>query len=117
MPESDLLSPRQVSEYLSTTAQEVARLVEDGKLNAYRIGGTFLRFKRDEVISFREEYLRARQRVAAAKDASASGAAAAAASVSAGRTLGEQLNEYWYFNNFYVFCFLVIGVLLYFILK
>ena len=92
-------------------------MVEDGKLNAYRIGGTYLRFKRDEVISFREEYLRARQRDAAAKDTLASEAPATAASVSAGGTLGEWLNESWYFNSFYAFCFLVIGVLLYFIFK
>jgi len=117
MSESDLLSPRQVSEYLSTSAQEVTRLVEEGKLNAYRIGGAYLRFKRDEVISFREEYLRARQRHERVREGMPSPEAPAAVSASAGGTWSEKLNEYWYFNNFYLFCFLVIGTLLYFIFK
>jgi len=116
MPESEFLSPRQVSEYLSTTAQEVARLVEEGKLNAFRIGGTYLRFKRDEVISFREEYLRARQRHERVREVETL-ETPVAVSGGGGETWGEKVSEYWYFNNFYVFSFLVIGVLLYFIFK
>ncbi|MBI2871114.1 MAG: helix-turn-helix domain-containing protein [Candidatus Omnitrophica bacterium] len=110
--ESDLLSPRQVSEYLSTSAEEVSRLVKEGKLNAYRIGGSYLRFRREEILLFREAYLR--ERAAAAGHDHISHTAVA---VQKKDSLTEKVGEFWYFNSFYVWCSFLIAALLYFIFR
>jgi excisionase family DNA binding protein len=120
MPDTELLSPRQVSEYLSTSAGEVSRLVKDGKLTAYRIGGTYLRFKREEVLSFRKNYLEERQRTEKSKQVIKKGVAPSSNRLGEGVysiSFSERVGEFWYFNSFYVYSIGVMGVLFYFILR
>lgn len=54
MPEK-LLSIKEVAEYLKISEEEVKRLVDAGELPAYRIGDTFLRFRREQVDAVKAE--------------------------------------------------------------
>ena len=46
---SKLLTPTEAAQQLGVAASELDRLVADGKLPAYRIGGEFTRFRQDDV--------------------------------------------------------------------
>jgi len=48
MPEK-LLTIREVAEYLKISEEEAKRLVDIGEIPAYRIGGSFLRFRREQI--------------------------------------------------------------------
>ena len=48
---SKLLTPEETAQYLGVTADEVHRLVEQGRLSAYRLGGQFVRFRREDVVT------------------------------------------------------------------
>lgn len=54
MPEK-LLSIKEVAEYLKVSEDEVKRLVDIGEIPAYRIGGTFLRFRREHLDAIKND--------------------------------------------------------------
>ena len=54
MPEK-LLTIREVAEHLKVSEEEVKRLVDIGEIPAYRIGGSFLRFRKEQLDAIRSE--------------------------------------------------------------
>lgn len=50
-----LLSIREVAEHLKISEEEVKRLVDIGEIPAYKIGGTFLRFRKEQIDAIRNE--------------------------------------------------------------
>src|SRR3989338_3937431 len=54
MPEK-LLSIKEVAEYLKISEEEVKRLVDQGEIPAYKIGDTFLRFRKEQIDAIRDE--------------------------------------------------------------
>jgi excisionase family DNA binding protein len=48
-----LLTEEEVKSYLGIERSEIERLKKRGKLTAYRVGGTFVRFRKDQVIAIR----------------------------------------------------------------
>jgi excisionase family DNA binding protein len=54
MPEK-LLTIREVAEHLKVSEEEVKRLVDIGEIPAYRIGGSFLRFRKEQLEAIRSE--------------------------------------------------------------
>ena len=54
MPEK-LLTIREVAEHLKVSEEEVKRLVDIGEIPAYRIGGSFLRFRREQLDAIQRE--------------------------------------------------------------
>lgn len=48
-----LLTEEEVSSYLKLEPPEIEKLVRRGKLTAYRVGGSFVRYRKDEVIALR----------------------------------------------------------------
>lgn len=77
MPEK-LLTAAEVAKYLSIPEKEVDRLVADGRLTGYKIGGTFLRFKPEQVEALRRIYPWDKGRVT------------------------DRLADFFYFNDFYI---------------
>lgn len=50
-----LLTIREVAENLRISEEEVKRLVDIGEIPAYRIGGTFLRFRKEQIDAIKNE--------------------------------------------------------------
>ena len=48
-----LLNLTEVKQLLVLNDDEVMKLVREGKLNAFKIGGTYLRFDKNQVMSFK----------------------------------------------------------------
>src|SRR3989344_6991340 len=48
-----LLTEEEVSSYLKMNPDAIKQLIHKGKLTAYKVGGSFVRYRKDEVIAFR----------------------------------------------------------------
>ena len=55
MTEEKLLTIREVSQMLHISEKDVIDLSESGKIPAYKVGGVYLRFKREQVEKFRKQ--------------------------------------------------------------
>ena len=89
-----MLTLREVMDYLDLEQAKVESLVRKGRLSAYKIGGTYLRFKKDQVIAL--------------KVSSRAGFAGP------GSVL-RKAQDYWYFNRIYILS-LVLIILIVFLL-
>ena len=91
---NNLLSVEEVKRYLEVEDGQVQNLIHAGKLRAYKIGGAYLRFRKEEVLSVKQEIGKG-----------------------AKNTLSIpwflRLRDFWRFNNFYLISLLLIVVLLY----
>lgn len=76
-----MLTLREVMDYLELGQAEVEGLVKRRKISAYKIGGTFLRFRKDQVIGL--------------KTSSKYGAGQA-------HGIAAKARDYWYFNRIYL---------------
>ena len=47
------LTEEEVRSYLEVAPKEVEQLIRKGKLTAYRVGGEFLRYRKDEVVAIK----------------------------------------------------------------
>ncbi|OQX54682.1 MAG: hypothetical protein B5M48_00120 [Candidatus Omnitrophica bacterium 4484_213] len=97
---SGLLSFNQSLEYLGITKQELKKLIRQKKIIPYRIGGTYLRFKKEDLDVLRshlERKIRKTYWLDQPPEKSA---------------LSERLADFWYFNNLYIFSAVIILVLL-----
>ena len=48
-----LLTEEEVRSYLQVDPHQVEQLIRRGKLTAYRVGGSFVRYRKDEVMALR----------------------------------------------------------------
>jgi excisionase family DNA binding protein len=102
MAEEKLLTIRDVSLILGISEKEVIELAERGEIPAYKVGGVYLRFKRQQVEDFRRKsklHLPP-QKVSAEKS-----------------SLRERLDDFFYFNDFYILAFLLILLIVVMIFK
>jgi excisionase family DNA binding protein len=103
-----LLTLKETAECLRLTEEQVRRLVNEGKIPAYQIGGMYLRFKEETVFSLRaklggrilHERIKRHDRPAGLKDSFVSG-----------------IRDFLYFNDFYIIAAALIIFLIYIILK
>ncbi|MBI4707140.1 MAG: helix-turn-helix domain-containing protein [Candidatus Omnitrophica bacterium] len=101
MAEEKLLTVRDVSIILHVSEKKVLELAESGEVPAYKIGGVYLRFKKEQVYEYKK-----RLHPHAAKEEAAQK-----------YSLNERIKDFLYFNDFYVFSAIVITVLLFVIFR
>lgn len=90
-----LLTIRDVAQILEVTEKDVIDLAEKGTIPAYKVGGIYLRFKRDQIDEFRKTYKPAHTQTAAAVESPQ-----------------DRLADFFYFNDFYILSGLIIIILL-----
>lgn len=88
-----MLTLKEVMEYLERDQHEVEKLVKRGRLDAYKIGGAYLRFKKQQVI-----YLKQQMR----KEHGASSS-----------DLLPRLRDFWVFNRIYILAIMLFALALY----
>ena len=131
MPEK-LLSIKEVADYLKISEEEVKRLVDTGEIPAYRIGDTFLRFRKEQIDAIRTEifeieekeperarpvldekghvthpYTKMEQEIKRREPATRR----------YDYTAAERIKDFFYFNDFYIISFGLIIFLMYLIFK
>lgn len=127
-----LLSIREVADRLKVSEEEVKRLVDMGEIPAYRIGGTFLRFRREQIEAITNEireveekdpehskpvldekgrpthHLTELEREMKRREPSVR---------QYDYSFAEKVGDFIYFYDFYIISFLAIGLLLFMIFK
>ena len=131
MPEK-LMTIRDVAEYLKISEDEVKRLVDDGQILAYKIGGTFLRFRKEQIDAVKIEIDEVEAKEPEhSKEVHASKARQVhtysnledeikrkePAVRQYDYTALERIRDFFYFNDFYIISFIIIAALIYFIFK
>lgn len=93
-----MLSLEEVKSFLELSQEDLEKYLKNGKLRAYKIGGTYLRFRKEDILNLRSEL-----RPAKVKTASVS--------------LGGRISDFWRFNNFYIVSLLIVVALIAVIVK
>jgi len=86
MSEEKLLTVREVSSLLGVTEKDVLDLTENGTLPGYKIGGVYLRFKKEQVEQYKKGLHQAHPK--AVKDEPVG--------------IGSSVQDFFYFNDFYI---------------
>lgn len=95
---NNMLTLEEVKSFLDVTQEDLEKYLKSGKLRAYKIGGTYLRFRKEEILNLRSELLPKRTKAASPSFAS-------------------RLSDFWQFNNFYIISILVVIALIFVIVK
>jgi excisionase family DNA binding protein len=103
MPDK-LLTLSEVADYLGISKKQAESLVVKGKLTAYKIGGSFVRFRPEQVEAVKNEIAHAPKPPAATPAPTDTHRARA--------TSSEKLFDFFYFNDFYIAALLVMLTLL-----
>jgi excisionase family DNA binding protein len=94
-----LLTTREASQTLNISEKDIIDLANANLLPHFKVAGEFLRFRKDDILrvrdKIRKKYNIPEQRV----------------------NRKERMREFFYFNDFYIACSVVIVVLLFVILK
>ena len=101
MGEEKLLTVRDVSLILGISEKEVLNLAESGVIPAYKIGGVYLRFKKEQI----QEYKKSIKPLSSK------------AQHLAGYPLKDKFSDFFYFNDFYILTVIIIILLLVIILR
>lgn len=119
MPEK-LLTLRELSSYLGISEEKITLLVEEGVISAYKIGGEFLRFRREQIEAI---YSEINSRI---NDSDRIPVSEARAKVQERHKMildrsrspnGDRFADFLYFHDFYIISGLLIIALLFVIFK
>ncbi len=114
-----LLNIREAAEYLGLSERKIKEMVDTGRIPAYKIGGSFLRFKKTQLYLLKASIERPRQKPKAAgipADTPKQNGAEAPNDVPmpvADETIvvttgADSVRDFLYFNDFYILSIVVI---------
>lgn len=86
-----MLTLKEVMDFLDLGQSDVEHLVKKGRLSAFKIGGTYLRFRKDQVVEVKAT-LNRRGRA---------------------QVYWTKARNYWYFNRIYILSALLLGLVIY----
>jgi len=130
MPEK-LLSIKEVAGYLNISEEEVKRLVDAGEIPAYKIGDTFLRFRKEQIDAIKKDIsdiealetgeelarIEEEKRVHPYTELEKDIKRKEPVTRQYDYTAAERVKDFFYFNDFYILSFIIIGALMYLIFK
>ena len=89
---NNLLTVEEVKKYLDLEDTQLSQYVKQGRLHAYRIGGEYLRFRKEDVLNLRFELQPKKIRKS---------------------SLLARASDFWRFNNFYIIAILFVLALIF----
>ena len=96
MGQEKLLTVREVSILLGISEKEILDLAQAGVIPAYKVGGVFLRFKREQVIDYQKSAHPSLARPSPQKPA----------------PISEKIGDFFYYYDFYIIAALAVFFLL-----
>ena len=90
---NNMLSLEEVKNFLELSQEDLEKYLKNGKLRAYKIGGTYLRFRKEEVLTLRSELL-PKKKAPQQKP-----------------SILSILGDFWRFNNFYIVSLVIVVAL------
>ncbi len=96
---NSMLTLEEVKNFLEIESEILEKFLNEGKLHAYKIGGTYLRFRKEEVMNLKVE-IKPRKR-----------------QLSPTVSFFARIRDFWKFNNFYILSILLVVLLIALFLK
>lgn len=96
---NNMLTLDEVKNYLELEQQELEKFIKEGMLHAYKVGGVYLRFRKEEVLNLKYDVLLKKKKKVP------------------GGSFWQRAVDFWRFNNFYLISLIVILALLYWFLR
>ncbi|KPK42191.1 MAG: hypothetical protein AMJ78_03275 [Omnitrophica WOR_2 bacterium SM23_29] len=106
-----LLTLEEAADFLGLSEEEVRAFVAQGKIPAYKLGGEFLRFKKDQIEALRARIQILKSRSAFVDETIEEGKAEEKKEYSA----WERIQDFIYFSDFYLFAAVLILILIFII--
>ena len=94
---NNMLTVEEVKNFLEAEQALIEQYLKEGRLHAYKIGGTYLRFRKEEVLNLRFE-LQSRKK-------------------GKSQNIFSRIADFWRFNNFYIISVVVIAAVIYVAVK
>ena len=101
MAEEKFLTVRDAAAILGVTEKEVVDLVDKGTLSAYKIGGIYLRFKKEQIFEVKKHLHPVSPKPEPLVD----------------YPVSDRFSDFFYFNDFYIVAVLVIAILIFAIFR
>jgi len=111
MPEK-LLTLKEVSDMLGVSEEDVKKLTEKGVMPAYKVGGQFLRYRKEQVGIIRNEI-----KSASLPREEPARAAKRKADKTYDESFQDRILDFFYFNDFYILSTVLIFTIVYIIFK
>jgi excisionase family DNA binding protein len=86
---NNMLTLEEVKNFLEVSQEDLEKHLQTGKLRAYKIGGTYIRFRKEEVLNLRSEYFPKKSKTSSP-------------------SFGSRISDFWQFNNFYIISILIV---------
>lgn len=101
MADEKLLTVREAAQLLGVSEKDILTLEQEKAISAHKVGGVYLRFKREELLEFRKT---SRHRLPAADTPVIDSPL-------------DKIRDFFYLNDFYIAAILIIAILLFVIFK
>jgi excisionase family DNA binding protein len=101
MTEEKMLTVRDVSIILGVSEKDVLDLTENGTIPGYKVGGVYLRFKKEQVEQYKKKQNHLKPKAAKGESES----------------LKSRIQDFFYFNDFYIFALIFIILLGYLVYR
>ena len=92
---NNMLTLEEVKNFLEVEQAVLEKFISQGKLNAYKIGGTYIRFRKEDVLNLQYEV-------------------APASKKRKKPSVFSYVMDFWRFNNYYIISIVLIGVIVYY---
>ena len=90
---NNMLTVEEVKGFLDISQDELEKYLKQGKIHAYKIGGTYLRFRKEDVLNLRADLHPQKSKKPS-------------------NPFLSRVADFWRFNNFYIISILVVIVLI-----
>ncbi|MCX5669133.1 MAG: helix-turn-helix domain-containing protein [Candidatus Omnitrophica bacterium] len=101
MTEEKMLTVRDVSIILGVSEKDVLDLTENGTIPGYKVGGVYLRFKKEQVEQYKNKQ----------------GLLEPKAPKKEAESLASRIGDFFYFNDFYIFALIFVVLLGYLVYR
>lgn len=96
---NSLLSAEEARLFLRISPEDLDEFIKSGKLQAYKISGKYLRFRKEDILHLKETALAGREFPVKQNN------------------FWGRLRDFWKFNNFYIIGVLIVAGLLYWLVR
>ena len=101
MTEEKMLTVRDVAIMLEVSEKDVLDLTENGTIPGYKVGGVYLRFKKEQVEQYKKDQSHLKPKATQGKV----------------EGLGSRVGDFFYFNDFYIFALIFVVLLGYLVYR
>lgn len=96
---NNMLTLEEVKDYLEVDQHSIEKFIRQEKLRAYRIGGEYLRFRKEDVLNLQQEILPAGKLRKPSQ------------------TFFSRVSDFWRFNNIYLLAVILLVLLTFFVVQ